>query len=289
MLVFGVCHVVSGAGRCVCGTRSFSHVPLTFLLLLYKTNFTVLLGVFLASELPPGCVYGVKYDALTVNVPKYLAWLLKQFQKLGGTIDHRKVTSLADAVGDHASTSGPAPEIVVNCTGLGSRNFGSLADSATYPTRGQTILVRAPQVDYTITKLVAGEKYFPYVIPRDDGIVVLGGTYQEGNDDLKPDPATAEAILERCKSICPELVSGPCEILEHKVGLRPTRVGYARVEHEKVTEAGKDYAVFHNYGHGGWGYQGSWGCSRNVLKLLREHLGETTEEDPVENMIGGIW
>lgn len=249
-----------------------------------------------AEELPPDCVYGVYYDALTINVPKYLKWLLEQFKSLGGTLEHRRVSKLAEVV-TPADPDSDTPAIVVNCTGLGSQTFGAFADTATYPTRGQTILVRAPQIKYTITKLVdqSFEETFPYVIPRDDGIVVLGGTYQEGVDDLEPNPATAEAMLTRCKAICPELANGPCEILEHKVGLRPTRHGFANLSTDMVEEDGRKFAVVHNYGHGGWGYQASLGCAREVFDLV-EGLNavngadvDSNRQDPFERLVQRIW
>lgn len=61
-----------------------------------------------------------------------------------------------------------------------------------------------------------------------------------------------DAILERCKTLAPELLTsdGEFEIVREQVGFRPTRIGGARVELERLDE-GK--FVCHNYGHHGAG------------------------------------
>jgi D-amino-acid oxidase len=33
--------------------------------------------------------------------------------------------------------------------------------------------------------------------------------------------------------------------------------------------------VVHNYGHAGWGYQGSYGCAERVVELVDEIVGKT--------------
>lgn len=40
---------------------------------------------------------------------------------------------------------------VINCTGLGARFLGGVSDEAVFPTRGQTIVVKAPHIKRTIT------------------------------------------------------------------------------------------------------------------------------------------
>ena len=55
--------------------------------------------------------------------------------------------------------------------------------------RGQlTVLAPQPQIDYTT--LSGG-----YMFPRSDGIV-LGGTFQHGDWNIAPDPATERRILQ---------------------------------------------------------------------------------------------
>jgi len=92
--------------------------------------------------------------------------------------------------------------------------------------------------------------------------LVLGGVAQEGSWDLEPDESTAEAIIRRCAAIEPRIADLP--ILGHRVGLRPTRPVIRCEADPAVTR----YRLLHNYGHGGAGVSLSWGCAREMLKLL---------------------
>ncbi len=78
--------------------------------------------------------------------------------------------------------------------------------------------------------------------------------------------------MKRAVDICPALTDGKgiehLSIVRHGVGLRPVRIGGTRVEEEKIDTMW----VIHNYGHGGYGYQSSYGCSQTVVKLLEEVL-----------------
>lgn len=42
---------------------------------------------------------------------------------------------------------------VINCTGLGARFLGGVNDEAVFPTRGQTIVVKATHIKRTITHM----------------------------------------------------------------------------------------------------------------------------------------
>ena len=100
----------------------------------------------------------------------------------------------------------------------------------------------------------------------------MGGCYQIGNWESQPDPNLAIRIMKRAVEICPALTNGKgiehLSIVRHGVGLRPLRIGGTRIEKEKIA----DTWVIHNYGHGGYGYQSSYGCSQIVKKLLQEIL-----------------
>ena len=78
--------------------------------------------------------------------------------------------------------------------------------------------------------------------------------------------------MRRAVDICPALTDGKgiehLSIIRHGVGLRPLRIGGTRVEKENIDTMW----VIHNYGHGGYGYQSSYGCSQAVVKLLEEVL-----------------
>ncbi len=104
------------------------------------------------------------------------------------------------------------------------------------------------------------------------GGTLLGGCYQKGNWDSQIDPNLATRIMKRCIDICPSLTGGKgiehLSIIRQGVGLRPVRLGGTRLEKERIN----DVWIIHNYGHGGYGYQSSYGCSQVVVKLVKEAL-----------------
>ena len=78
--------------------------------------------------------------------------------------------------------------------------------------------------------------------------------------------------MKRAVDMCPTLTNGKgiehLSIIRHNVGLRPLRDGGVRLEKEKI----KGVWVVHNYGHGGYGYQSSYGCSLVAARLVDEAL-----------------
>jgi D-amino-acid oxidase len=83
--------------------------------------------------------------------------------------------------------------------------------------------------------------------------------------------------MKRSIEICPALTGGKgieaLSIIRHGVGLRPMREGGPRVEKEKI---GGTWVV-HNYGHGGYGYQASYGSSYVAVKLVDEVAASVEE------------
>lgn len=69
--------------------------------------------------------------------------------------------------------------VVFNCTGLASGILPGVEDAKCYPTRGQVLLVKAPDVHLNIMR--HGADYETYVIPRpgSNGNVILGGYMQK--------------------------------------------------------------------------------------------------------------
>lgn len=94
----------------------------------------------------------------------------------------------------------------------------------------------------------------------------------KGSWESQPDPNIALRIMKRAVEICPALTGGKgieaLDVIRHGVGLRPVRESGLRLEKEKI---GTSWVV-HNYGHGAWGYQGSYGSSQDVVKLVGEVL-----------------
>lgn len=80
--------------------------------------------------------------------------------------------------------------------------------------------------------------------------------------------------MQRAVRQIPALTGGKgiehLSIIRHGVGLRPLRSGGTRLEKEKISQIW----IVHNYGHGGYGYQSSYGCSQAVVKLVEEALSQ---------------
>ncbi len=82
-------------------------------------------------------------------------------------------------------------------------------------------------------------------------------------------------IMKRALALCPELTAGcdakdeaGLDVIRHNVGLRPGREGGTRLEREVIGEL----RVVHSYGHGGYGYQSSYGCAMEAVRLVEEAL-----------------
>lgn len=203
-----------------------------------------------ASELPDGYQDGYVFEAPVIEMPVYLGYLMQRFEALGGKITVRSLAAVDEAFAQY--------DRVIDCAGLGAREL--IGDATLTPIRGQ--VVRVAQVGIERFWL---DDYGPngvtYIVPRANDCI-LGGTADEGSEDLTPDPATAAAIIARCVALEPRLRNA--EILEHKVGLRPGRPS-VRLEAEQWAP-GK--LLIHNYGHGGAGVTLSWGCAAEVLGLI---------------------
>ena len=147
-------------------------------------------------------------------------------------------------------------------------------DKTVIPARGQIVVVRNdPGVMLTISGTDDGDDEVCYIMQRAaGGGTILGGTYQKGNWESQPDPDQALRIMKRAVDICPQLTGGKgvgaLSVIRHGVGLRPLRTSGVRIEKEKIGEVW----VVHNYGHGGWGYQASYGCAEGAVELVDEVL-----------------
>jgi D-amino-acid oxidase len=199
-------------------------------------------------DVPPGYEAGWRFAAPVIDMPRYLPWLAARATAAGASLPDAPVTltDMADL--------GPR---VVDCAGLGARDL--VPDPTVTPVRGQVVVVDQVGVDEWLSDDL-DDHTLTYVVPRQSDIVV-GGTADEGEWDLTPDPRTAEAILARASVLVPALAGAP--IRAHKVGLRPTRPA-VRLE----AEHRGPQTIIHNYGHGGAGVTLSWPCADEVVSLL---------------------
>lgn len=122
----------------------------------------------------------VCFDTMYVETGRFLRQMMTDIQVAGGRFAIRDFDS-PDAIAS-------LPErLVFNCTGLGSRSL--FGDTELQPVRGQlAVLIPQPEVRYAF----AGDA--GYMFPRPDGII-LGGTFERGVWDPKPDPADIARIV----------------------------------------------------------------------------------------------
>jgi D-amino-acid oxidase len=195
----------------------------------------------------PGFACGWRFTAPVADMSHYLPWLERRLAGLGVVPEARSLAELRE-VRD--------ADVVVDCAGLGAREL--VPDASLTPVRGQVVVVE--QVGLAEWAVAEDEEVLTYVVPRLDDVVV-GGTAEEGAEDLAVDPATAAAILARAEALVPELAGA--RVLGHKVGLRPARPS-VRLDAER--RDGR--TVVHCYGHGGAGVTLSWGCAEEVVALV---------------------
>ncbi|OAA66779.1 d-amino acid oxidase [Niveomyces insectorum RCEF 264] len=261
------------------------------------------------AEVPQGYASGAEFTSACINPMLYLPWLVGECRKQGVVFRRAVLRHIAEAasygglrVAADGTTERPEtgtatatpPPIVVNCTGVLACRLGGVMDAAVQPARGQTVVVRnelTPMlaVDRTGDDAHPDESLYN-MMRASGGGTVIGGTYQLGNWAATPDPNTTTRLLARMVATHPQLQGrsvADLDVIRIGVGLRPYRAGGVRLVAERMTGpagTGTDddddgFWVVHNYGHAGWGYQGSYGCAERVVELVEAVVtGRATSE-----------
>lgn len=239
-------------------------------------DFRKLAADELAEDIHSGC----QFTSVCINTAVYLPWLVGQCVELGVVLRRAVLKHVSEAAS--MSHTGSKADVVVNASGLLACRLGGVMDAAVYPIRGQVVVVRneAPAM-LTTSSTDDGEDELLYIMTRAvGGGTILGGTYQKGNWDANPDPNIAVRIMKRAVEAQPQLTGGKgiegLSVVRHGVGLRPGRDGGVRVEKDVIDGV----AVVHNYGHAGWGYQGSYGCADGAVELVDQILAEKRVDGP---------
>lgn len=208
------------------------------------------------TETPAGYVSAFRYVSPIIDMPAYLGYLEDRLREGGVGLELAHVSNLAERA--------VPGEVVVNCTGLGSREL--IADTEMWSSRGFLVVVENPGLDEFFSERGDGPDLIN-ILPQGEK-VVLGGTVDDGTS-LEPDQNTLDRIVARCATVYPELADAP--VLGHRAGLRPCR---NRVRLESEWRDG--HQVIHSYGHGGSGVSVSWGAGRAVAELaVRVSAGES--------------
>lgn len=200
----------------------------------------------------PQYVFGHAFTTLKCETSVYLPWLEKRLKMHGGLLLHRRVEDLWELQ--------PSFNIVVNCSGLGSREL--VGDSMVFPVRGQILQVQAPWVKHFIRDGTG----LTYIYPG-ASYVTLGGTRQKGDWNLSPDAEISRDIFSRCCALEPSLHRA-CSVKE-RVGLRPDRSNIL-LQKEVLARDGRRLCVVHHYGHGSGGVSVHWGCALEAARLVHE-------------------
>jgi D-amino-acid oxidase len=201
------------------------------------------------ADLPEGFRVGFRATVPMIDMPHYLDYLTQRLAAAGCDIEEHPVQSLAEAA--------DAAPVVVNCSGLGARAL--VGDNTVRPLFGQHVVLANPGLQQLFLEINTGPEwvcYFPH--PQR---VVCGGISIPDRWDTTAEPDITDRIVARCRRIEPKLVGA--EVIETITGLRPDRPS-VRLEAEPLGRA----RCIHNYGHGGNGVTLSWGCARDVVRLV---------------------
>ncbi|XP_077867253.1 D-amino-acid oxidase-like [Saccoglossus kowalevskii] len=192
---------------------------------------------------------------------------MERFKRQGGRTMKKKIENIREV---------EQYDVVVNCTGIGARSL--VNDAEVQPIRGQVIRVHAHWIKHFAITADAGHS--SYVIPCANN-VLLGGTTQVGNWNLKIDENDKKKIWEGCCKMYPSLKHAKLDY--DWVGLRPSRTS-VRLEKEIMNINGREIKVVHNYGHGGSGVTFHWGCAQDTTTLVSQLLGVKTRRTPTAKL-----
>jgi glycine/D-amino acid oxidase-like deaminating enzyme len=134
--------------------------------------------------------YALWSPTIRIEPSIYLEALVRDFLLWGGHIVIRKF----DTPRDLATLREP---IVINCTGLGSREL--FGDRDLLPLKGQlTVLIPQPEVNYHTVdgrRQPAAGSLGLHMMPRSDGII-LGGTSQRDVWTMEPDENERKRVVD---------------------------------------------------------------------------------------------
>ncbi|TFK51572.1 FAD dependent oxidoreductase [Heliocybe sulcata] len=225
------------------------------------------------SQLPTesNAKIGLSYMQVVMTPSTYMLYLfslLKQSSNV--TFVRATIQSLTELLSSPVQF-GPAPDVIINASGVGARTLHPLEDELVEPIRGQTIIIRHPGIDHRSGR--SGNDYC-YVIPRGDGTVVIGGVKQPGNTDPSVDADIRVDIARRAHQLDPRIPANveELDIVRDVVGIRPGRRGGMRVEAERVVIGNVEMPVVHAYGASGTGFAFSPGVGRKVAQLVDDFV-----------------
>jgi D-amino-acid oxidase len=89
----------------------------------------------------------------------------------------------------------------------------------------------------------------------------------------------SDSIIRRTTTLLPELLTGGMEVLAAFAGLRPSRVGGARVERTSIPlDGSRNGILVHNYGAGGTGFQAGLGMAQDAIDTIEDVMSSLLQE-----------
>jgi len=196
-----------------------------------------------------------RFSTWIIDMTRYMPYLKQVWKDLGGRVAFQPVVRFDDVPAQY--------KLIVNCTGFGAREL--TGDMDLIAARGRVVRMKKFNSQPQGILLDAGHELFGMIVPRADDIV-LGGTYEENQEDCSIDEKANKAIIARCAQLWPALGGKNRKVLGSACGLRPVR-SVVRLELERISQ---ERSIIHNYGHGGAGVTLSWGCAGDVAALVEQ-------------------
>lgn len=190
---------------------------------------------------------GLKCTTYIAEPTLLLPYLMERFKCKGGIMVTQKISALNQLT--------VINDLVVNCTGIGSRYLHDVQDQRIHSLRGQVARIRAPWIRHAI---LAG---LNYIIPNRD-CVIIGGTKQAHDYCMEARDSDMKDIIDGCALLNPSIRKA--EIIDRSADLRPFRDSI-RLERDPNYDR-----IIHNYGHGGSGVTLCWGSALEVVRLAKE-------------------
>jgi D-amino-acid oxidase len=182
----------------------------------------------------------------------YLPWLRQQVLYAGGVFEQNFVQQLSDCSSEF--------QVIVNCTGLGSREL--VGDTDLHSERVQVLKIKHNGLaDVVIDD--EGPHQRSCLVPH-GGYVKVGAVFDGAAEGSEIDPQATADILERARLVAPGFTFDASDIISVTRAYRPER-SLTRVEKEQLSDG---RLVVHNYGHDGMGYILSHGIAAEITGYI---------------------
>ena len=196
---------------------------------------------------------GALFDICQVRNPKILQALKKDLELRGVEIFENTQVSIKYLNNVATCQEIPAKNIII-CAGSWSSEFGG----TTYPVRGQVITLKD---DSSIIKNII-LKDGKYIVPRQDGVILIGSTMENVGFDRTLSDAVKIELFEFASAIFPHLKN--CPITNHWCGFRPGN------DFDPVIKESDKYPnLYFNYGHFRNGLNTAIASSDIILNLIK--------------------